>query len=71
MAGVGLVGDLCRNLSQNIVPYTENLVRILIANLTVSLERLLYNCDALLVSLAASESFNTPLHQTTCTLCTG
>ena len=36
VAGVGLVGDLCRNLSSIITPYANNLVKALVDNLTVS-----------------------------------
>ena len=36
MAAVGLVGDLCRSLTNQILPYCNSIIGILISNLSVS-----------------------------------
>ena len=36
LAAVGLVGDLCRALTNQIVPYCDEIMQILIENLSVS-----------------------------------
>ena len=41
VAGIGLVGDLCRNLSNGIITYSDNLVEALVNNLTVSFYKIM------------------------------
>lgn len=35
-AAIGLVGDLCRSLSANLIPYCENIMQIMVDALSVS-----------------------------------
>ena len=44
LAAVGLVGDLCRALSNKILPYTEQIMKILVEILSVSASTHTYTC---------------------------
>ena len=44
LAAVGLVGDLCRALSIKILPYTEQIMKILVEILSVSASTHTYTC---------------------------